>query len=155
MRLSSTGTMRRFLFGGAALLLALTAAACGGGSSSSSSSTNAAASGAPKAGGSLTVFEWNGYSGDWPAGLDPATNINGAATQSQMNAIYGSLFELGPKGAIIPDLATGYSFSDGGKTITLDIRQGVKFTDGTPFNAAAVVWNIDRDLKSSCTCKPT
>jgi len=154
MRLSSTGTMRRFLFGGAALLLALTAAACGGGGSSSSSTT-AAASTAPKAGGSLTVFEWNGYSGDWPAGLDPATNINGAATQSQMNAIYGSLFELGPNGTIIPDLATGYSFSNGGKTITLDIRPGVTFTDGTPFNAAAVAWNINRDLKSTCTCKPT
>jgi peptide/nickel transport system substrate-binding protein len=72
-----------------------------------------------------------------------------------MNAIYGSLFELGPNGTIIPDLATGYSFSNGGKTITLDIRQGVKFTDGTPFNAAAVAWNINRDLKSTCTCKPT
>ena len=29
------------------------------------------------------------------------------------------------------------------------------FTDGTPLNAAAVVWNIQRDLKSTCTCKPT
>ena len=28
-----------------------------------------------------------------------------------MDAIYGELFELGPKGAIIPDLATGYSIS--------------------------------------------
>ena len=154
MRLGSTGTMRRICLGGTALLLALTAAACGSSSSSTSSAT-ASASTAPKAGGSLTVFEWNGYSGDWPAGLDPATNINGAATQSQMNAIYGALFELGPKGAIIPDLATGYSFSNGGKTVTLDIRQGVTFTDGTPLNAAAVVWNIQRDLKSTCTCKPT
>jgi peptide/nickel transport system substrate-binding protein len=72
-----------------------------------------------------------------------------------MDAIYGELFELGPKGAIIPDLATGYSISNGGKTITLDIRQGVKFTDGTTFNAAAVAYNIQRDLKSTCTCKPT
>ena len=101
------------------------------------------------------MFEWSGYSGDWPAGLDPATNINGAATQSQMNAIYGDLFELGANGKIIPDLATGYTISTDGKTITLDIRQGVKFTDGTAFNAAAVVWNIQRDLKSTCTCKPT
>ncbi len=144
---------RRYGAGALAVALALAAAACSSGSTSTS--TQAAASGAPRAGGSLTVLEWTGYSVDWPAGLDPATNINGAATQSQMNAIYGELFELGPKGAIIPDLATGYSFSDGGKTITIDIRQGVKFTDGTPFNAAAVVWNIDRDLKSTCTCKPT
>ncbi len=93
--------MRRFCLGGTALLLALAAAACGGSSSSTSSGT-ASASTAPKAGGSLTVFEWNGYSGDWPAGLDPATNINGAATQSQMNAIYGELFELGSKGRRCP-----------------------------------------------------
>ncbi len=58
-----------------------------------------------------------------------------------MNAVYGQLFELGAKGAIIPDLATGYPFSTDAKTVTLDLRQGVKFTDGTPFNAAAVAWN--------------
>jgi peptide/nickel transport system substrate-binding protein len=72
-----------------------------------------------------------------------------------MDAVYGELFELGPKGAIIPDLATGYSVSPDAKTITLNIRPGVTFSDGTPFNATAVVWNIDRDLKSACTCKPT
>ena len=135
------------------MLLALAAAACGGGSSSSSTTTQAST--APKAGGSLTVLEGAGFAGDWPAGLDPATNINGAADQSYMDAIYGELFELGPKGVIQNDLATGYSFSNDAKTITINLRQGVKFTDGTPFNATAVVWNIQRDLKSACTCKPT
>jgi len=145
-------TARRLFLGGAALLLAVVTAACGGGSSSSSTTQPSTA---PKAGGSLTVLEGAGFAGDWPAGLDPATNINGAADQSYMDAIYGELFELGPKGKIINDLATGYKFSDDAKTITLTLRQGVKFTDGTPFNAAAVVWNIQRDLKSACTCKPT
>ena len=136
-------------------MLAVTTAACSSASSSSSSSAAQAANGAPKSGGSLTVFEATGYSGDWPAGLDPATNIDGAADQDYMDALYGELFELGPKGAVIPDLATGYTISNDAKTITLNLRQGVKFTDGTPFNATAVVWNIDRDLKSACTCKPT
>jgi len=157
MWFGSTGRkrIRRICLGGSAVLLALTAAACSSASSSSSTSASTQASTGPHAGGSLTVFEWNGYSGDWPAGLDPATNINGAATQSQMDAVYGELFELGPNGAIVPDLATGYSITNGGKTVTLDIRQGVTFTDGTAFNATAVAWNIQRDLKSSCTCKPT
>jgi peptide/nickel transport system substrate-binding protein len=137
---------------GLAALLATAAAAC---SSSSSSSKAPAASGSPRSGGTLTVLEWTGFSGDWPAGLDPATNINGAADQSQMDAIFGELFELGPKGKIIPDLATGYNITNGGKSITITLRDGVKFTDGTPFNADAVVWNLKRDLKSSCTCKPT
>jgi peptide/nickel transport system substrate-binding protein len=135
-----------------AVLLAGAAAACSSGGGTSAA--KAPASAAARSGGSLTVFEWTGYSGDWPAGLDPATNINGAADQSQMDAIFGELFELGPKGAITPDLATGYSFGNGGKTVTITLRQGVKFSDGTPFNAAAVAWNIQRDLKSACTCKP-
>ena len=146
--------IRRFGLAGTAVLLALAVAACSS-SSSSSSSAVAPASTGPRAGGALTVFEATGYSGDWPDGLDPATNIDGAADQDYMDAIFGELFELGPKGAVIPDLATGYSISSDAKTITLDIRPGVKFTDGTPFNAAAVVTNIDRDLKSACTCKPT
>ena len=154
MKLGATGTVRRFCLGGTALLLGLAVAACGG-SSSTSSGNAPASSSAPKAGGSLTVLEGAGFAGDWPAGLDPATNINGAADQSYMDAIYGELFELGPKGKIINDLATGYSFSNDAKTITITLRQGVKFTDGTPFNADAVVWNIKRDLKSACTCKPT
>jgi peptide/nickel transport system substrate-binding protein len=154
MRLGASGTVRRFCLGGTALLLGLAVAACGGGSSTSGTHAPAS-SAAPKAGGSLTVLEGAGFAGDWPAGLDPATNINGAADQSYMDAIYGELFELGPKGKIVNDLATGYSFSGDAKTITITLRQGVKFTDGTPFNADAVVWNIKRDLKSACTCKPT
>jgi len=63
-----------------------------------------------------------------------------------MTAIYGQLFELGTGGAIVPDLATSYSFSPDAKTVTIHLRQGVTFTDGTPFNAQAVVYNWMRDL---------
>ncbi len=63
-----------------------------------------------------------------------------------MTAIYGQLFELGPNGTIIDDLATGYTFSPDAKTVTITLRPGVKFTDGTPFNAQAVYYNWMRDL---------
>jgi peptide/nickel transport system substrate-binding protein len=63
-----------------------------------------------------------------------------------MTAIFGQLFELGSGGTVVPDLATGYSFSPDAKTVTITIRQGVKFTDGTPFNAQAVASNWTRDL---------
>jgi peptide/nickel transport system substrate-binding protein len=127
-------------------------AACGG--SSSSTSSAGGGSGTGHAGGSMTVLENTGYEGTWPTGLDPATNTNGAANQSMMNAIFGNLFELGPGGKIVPDLATGYAFSNGGKTVTIHLRPNVKFQDGTPFNAAAVALNIKRDLASPCTCSP-
>jgi peptide/nickel transport system substrate-binding protein len=140
--------VRTACIAGAAALVA-TAAAC---SSSSSSSTNtsgpsnsAIATSAPKAGGSITVLESSGYSGAWST-LDPAQNKEGAATQDFMTAIYGQLFELGSGGTVVPDLATGYSFSPDAKTVTITIRQGVKFTDGTPFNAQAVAYNWNRDL---------
>lgn len=131
-------------------LLAVAVTACGSSSSSSSSTASAAA----KSGGNLTVLESAGFAGDWPAGLDPATNTNGAANQSQMNAIYGELWELTENGTLRPDLATAYKFSNGGKTVTITLRPNVKFSDGTPFDAQAVVFNWKRDLASPCTCKP-
>ena len=135
------------LAGAAALIL--TAAACSSSPSSSPSKTgpsnSAIATSAPKAGGSITVLESSGYSGAWST-LDPAQNKEGAATQDFMTAIYGQLFQLGSGGAIVPDLATAYSFSPDAKTVTITLRQGVKFTDGTPFNAQAVAYNWNRDL---------
>ena len=96
-------------------------------------------------GGSITVLESSGYSGAW-SNLDPAQDKEGAALQDFNSAIYGQLFELGSGGKVVPDLATGYSFSPDAKTVTITIRQGVKFTDGTPFNAQAVASNWNRDL---------
>ena len=77
---------------------------------------------AAKAGGSLTVLEGKGFSGDWPLGFDPATNTTGSADQDYYNAVYGQLFELGDNGKLIYDLATGYQYSNGNKTVTIDLR---------------------------------
>ena len=98
-----------------------------------------------KSGGSITVLESSGYSGAW-SNLDPAQDKEGAALQDFNSAIYGQLFELGTGGKVVGDLATGYTFSPDAKTVTITIRQGVKFTDGTPFNAQAVLYNWERDL---------
>jgi len=116
-----------------------------GGASPSTTSGSVKAS-APKHGGSITVLEGKGYSGDWPYGFDPATNVDAAPNQDMMEAIYGQLFMLGPGGKVQPDLATSYSFSPDAKDVTITLRQGVKFSDGTPFNAAAVIANWDRDF---------
>src|SRR6201996_2631549 len=152
-------SMRTACLAGAAALV-LTAAACssgtsgtGAGSSPSVLKTNTSiAAPPPKAGGSLTVLEGKGFSEDWPLGLDPATNTTGSADQDYYNAVYGQLFELGDNGKLIYDLATGYQFSNGNKTITIDLRPGVKFSDGTPLTASVVAWNWTRDLESTCTC---
>jgi peptide/nickel transport system substrate-binding protein len=92
------------------------------------------------------VLESKGYSGDWPYGLDPASNVDAIPNQDMMEAVYGQLFLLGPGGKVQPDLATGYKFSPDAKTVTITLRQGVKFSDGTPFNAQAVIYNWNRDF---------
>jgi peptide/nickel transport system substrate-binding protein len=45
---------------------------------------------------------------------------------------------------IKPWLAQSWEVSDSGKTFTFKLRNDVTFQDGTPFNAAAVKWNLDR-----------
>jgi peptide/nickel transport system substrate-binding protein len=54
------------------------------------------------------------------------------------------LVDITPDLKIIPQLATGWSWSDDGLTLTMDLREGVTFHDGTPFDAKAVEANIDR-----------
>src|SRR5712691_4177875 len=45
---------------------------------------------------------------------------------------------------IIPELAETWEISDGGKTITFHLHQGVKWHDGTPFSSADVQYTIER-----------
>ncbi len=56
------------------------------------------------------------------------------------------LFDITPNLEIVPQLATSYTVSDDGLTLDLAIREGVTFHDGTPLDAAAVKYNIDRSL---------
>lgn len=89
----------------------------------------------------------------WP-GLDPATNTQDAADVNYENAIFGQLFELKPGGKILPSEATGYQFSNHGLEFDIFLRRGIKFSDGTLFNATAVASSIQRDLlpANSCLC---
>jgi peptide/nickel transport system substrate-binding protein len=116
--------------------------------------------GPPQKGGALTVLLDSAFSGSWPSGLDPATNTTGGGNLTQMLAIYGGLFRLvadddGKNAKVVPHQAAGFEFADGGTTVKIKIKPGIKFTDGTPFDAAAVVFNIKRDMQATCTCKPT
>ncbi len=133
----------------------LVVAACGGGPAG----TSAGPAGPPQQGGSLTTLVTSGFAGSWPSGLDPATNTTGGANLSHMNAIFSGLFKLvadddGGNARVEPELASGYEFEDGGKTVKVSIREGIEFSDGTPFDAEAVAFNWERAVDSSCTCAP-
>ncbi|HEV8441698.1 MAG TPA: ABC transporter substrate-binding protein [Methylomirabilota bacterium] len=57
------------------------------------------------------------------------------------------LYEIDENLRIFPQLAADLpAFTDGGKTVTIKLRPGVKFNDGTPMNAEAVRFSLDRHL---------
>ena len=58
--------------------------------------------------------------------------------------LYEGLVEDGGKNGIQPQLATSWNISEDGKTYTFHLREGVKFSDGTDFNADAVCFNLAR-----------
>ncbi|WP_088347111.1 MULTISPECIES: ABC transporter substrate-binding protein [Rhodomicrobium] len=60
------------------------------------------------------------------------------------NALCDKLVDSNDKLEIVPRIATSWNFSADGKTLTMKIREGVKFHDGTTLDAAAVKANIDR-----------
>jgi len=59
--------------------------------------------------------------------------------------VYETLVRLTPDLQLIPGLAISWEAAEGGKTWVFRLREGVKFHDGTPFNAAAVVFSYQKN----------
>jgi len=67
-----------------------------------------------------------------------------AAPDSETMAhVVETLFKLSPDGKVEPHLAESSQLSADGRQLTIRLRRGIRFHDGTPFDAAAVKWNID------------
>ncbi|MDX6742319.1 ABC transporter substrate-binding protein [Actinocorallia sp. A-T 12471] len=119
-----------------ALLSTVLLAACGGGGGGED-----AASQTPKQGGTLVYATGD----DEPTCLDPQSRGN--VPQALLGSQYlESLFYQDEKGEILPWLATAWKVADDGLSWTVDLREDVRFSDGTPFDAAAVKVNIERVL---------
>jgi peptide/nickel transport system substrate-binding protein len=55
------------------------------------------------------------------------------------------LYDLDEKGALVPQLAAGLpKYSDGGRTVDIRLRAGLKFNDGTPLDAQALRLSLER-----------
>ena len=79
-----------------------------------------------------------------PVTLDGAFVSDGESLRP-IRQIFEGLVTTKPSSTEIqPQLAESWEASDEGKTWTFKLHTGVKFTDGTPFNAAAVCYNFDR-----------
>lgn len=75
--------------------------------------------------------------------LDPINVTDGESIRVTHN-IYETLLEYDHNLELQPKLATDYNSSEDGLTWTFQLREGVKFHDGTDFNADAVVFNFER-----------
>jgi peptide/nickel transport system substrate-binding protein len=94
-----------------------------------------------KAGGTLVVGIGNGE----PDALDPTLSRT-LSGREVFTSICEKLYDLNAKLQIVPQLAAGMPKVSADKlTVTIKLRKGIKFNDGTPFNAQAVKTTLDRD----------
>jgi peptide/nickel transport system substrate-binding protein len=140
--------MRRI--GALAVTAGLLFAACGTAASPSPSGPAASGSAAtgsqpaesatPKDGGTLVVQNLG----------DVATSDSAFSQDSNTSYVLNQVIETlvtlkpGTVGELVPSLAKSWTVSDDGLTYTFELQEGVKFHDGTDFNAEAVCYNYDR-----------
>jgi peptide/nickel transport system substrate-binding protein len=89
------------------------------------------------------------------ATLDPTKALAQPADKVIANGIYDPLMTFDDTGKVVPNLATNLSPSTDLKTWTITLPTGIMFTDGTPFNADAVVAQFKhyKDPATNCTCQ--
>jgi peptide/nickel transport system substrate-binding protein len=96
-------------------------------------------------GGNLVV----GQESNWDV-LDPALGTGAVTWRTCLYQIYESLVSRdldNPQGVgneVVPRITKSIDQSSDGKTYTFHLQPGVTFSDGTPFDAEAVMWNVER-----------
>jgi len=108
--------------------------------------SNAGSGAAPKPNDTLIYAQ-----GAEPRGLDPALVDDGESAKVMSNIFEGLLKYNKDSTKVEPSLAKSWELSPDGLSYTFHLQQGVKFQDGTDFNADAVKFNIDRELKPQVT----
>ena len=149
--------MKRVRIGALFAVTAIVFAACGGATTSSAPASvappastgastapsvepSASTAGTPKEGGTLVVA----IPGDLNR-TDPAL-VDDANSSYVLQQIFEGLVTLKPGTGsdIVGQLADSWTISDDGLTYTFKLKSGIKFQDGTDFNAAAAKVNFDR-----------
>ncbi len=79
-----------------------------------------------------------------PPNLDPTAGAAAAIDEVVYANVFEGLTRFAPDGTIVPALAEGWTVSDDGLTWTFTLHDGVKFHDGTTFDAEDVKFSLDR-----------
>jgi len=134
---------RRLLAACAVLGTAALLAACGGSSNNSSTAnaTNAASSGNSSAVLTVESSQQNAITQNF----NPYIQSSAASLLGATSLVYEPLLQANAikPGQYYNFLATAYSWSNGGKSITFTIRPGVKWSNGTPMTAADVAFTFN------------
>ncbi len=99
--------------------------------------TTTAPAGAPKFGGTLTITVISDPSSFWPPVM------TGQTDGQYSNVALETLVRLDEKLNLAPVLATSWK-TDANGALVLTLRKGVKFHDGSDFNAAVCKWNLEQ-----------
>jgi len=81
-----------------------------------------------------------------PASFDPIQSDNSTVDMVSL-AAYDTLVQYNNQNQLVPDLATSYTTSANGKSISVTLRSGVKFQNGAPLTASDVAWTLNRTKK--------
>lgn len=134
----------------ALVLMASLFAGCSSGGTAATAQPSAGASSAPEYADTLIFAQ-----GADPRGLDPALVDDGESSKVIVNIYEGLLKYAKDSTALEPCLAESWDVSDDGLEYTFYLRKGVKFQDGTDFNADAVKVNIERQMAGNATAEMT
>ena len=125
--------------------VALSLSACSQGESSSPSpNTTAAATGSQVVPGSSVIIVGS-YAGNYTVNNLNPYNLTGDNQSPVQGGIYEPLFYYNPvsDAAPRPMLGTSFSWNSDGTVLTVKIRQGVKFNDGSPMTVDDVVFSLN------------
>jgi peptide/nickel transport system substrate-binding protein len=135
-------------------VVALVLVACGGGGDDSDSSSGSGSESETteavelQQGGSVIYARQTE-----PRNFDPAKMQVGPIAGIVAQTLYDQLFYQGEDGEPEPGLATSLEADDANKVFTIKLREDVTFSDGTPFDADAVIAHWTR-MKDPATASP-
>jgi peptide/nickel transport system substrate-binding protein len=93
----------------------------------------------PLKGGHLTVCQ-----PAEPPGLDPTAGTEAAIDRVVYANLFEGLVKVDRSGALVPALASSWTVSEAGHRYRFELRKGVSFHDGRPFDAAVARWNLEQ-----------
>ncbi len=125
-----------------ALAAACSSSASKGSSAAGSTTTAATGAGAPQTGGVISVGEFSA-----PSGLDPA-KLQGGGTVGGMElaALYDTIVDYNATTHKYEPRTGSFTPNSDYSLWTLKLKPGIKFTDGTDYNADAVKFVVDREM---------